>query len=311
MHTIGDFPIFTPLELKHKEVLREIAGQFPPYSDFNFVSMFTWNNDGLVAVSLLNDNLVVRFSGYADGEIFYSILGETKLEKSIDTIFAYLKKSEEPQILKLVGEVVINSLSLAALKKYRITEDHDNHDYILSTSRQSDLANFHKKKKKAHRLLMDEHGQHIEAKEIDLSDSTKQEEIFSLLHDWDAIKPRDHQEAAREYGAIRNCLKHAKELNILAFGTYIRGKLVAFTLFEIVHDKTAIAHFGKANTNITGVSAHFEHNLANFLAGLDVALMNDEQDLGIEGLRISKKSYKPVGYLKKFTIEPIEKLQKQ
>ena len=304
MHQLGVFPEFTPLNIKHKEVLEEIAKKFPPYSDFNFVSLFTWDLDEKAAVSNLNDNIVVRFSDYSNGELFYSILGDNDLESSIDTIFKYCAWSNAEQQLKLVGEIVVNSLPLSALRKYRISEDRANHDYILSTQNHSNLDTFHKKKRKKFHQFVDTHGERITTKELDLDDNSNREHIHKLLIDWEDIRPRDAEEIMRELNAIDRCLRYANVLNISAYGSFVDGKMVAFTIFEIVHNKTAIAHFGKANTTISGANEHFEHALGNFLASLDIALINNEQDLGIKGLRKSKKSYKPVGYLKKYTISP-------
>src|SRR4051812_119537 len=103
MQNLGKFPKFIKLDLRHKDSLREIAKNFPPYSDFNFVSLFTWDRDNSVAVSELNGNLVVRFSDYTDGEIFYSLLGKEKLEKTLEVIFDQCRNEGRPQELRLIG----------------------------------------------------------------------------------------------------------------------------------------------------------------------------------------------------------------
>jgi hypothetical protein len=311
MQNLGDFPKFTKLDLKHKDALREIAKNFPPYSDFNFVSLFTWDKDNSVAVSELNANLVVRFSDYSDGEIFYSLLGKEKLEKSIDAIFEHCQNEGRPQELRLIGEVIINNLPVTALKKYKIEEDRDNHDYMVSADLQSDMSQFHKKKQKNYTTFMEKHADRVQARELDLTRDETIQGIKDLLLDWKDIKDRDKDDFEREFSAIYRCLSHAKELGIVAYGTFLENRLVAFTLFEVVHDKTAIAHFGKADTNIKGASEHFEHNMANFMRELGVELINNEQDLGIEGLRTSKKSYKPVGFLKKYKIRPKHQIIKK
>jgi hypothetical protein len=71
MNHIPLFPDFVRLSLAHKEMLREMAQRFPPYSDFNFVSMYTWNTDEVIGVAHLHQNLVVRFSDYESDRVFF------------------------------------------------------------------------------------------------------------------------------------------------------------------------------------------------------------------------------------------------
>lgn len=40
---IPKFPEFKKLELSNKEEIENFTSKFPPYSDFNFVSMWCWD----------------------------------------------------------------------------------------------------------------------------------------------------------------------------------------------------------------------------------------------------------------------------
>ena len=302
MSSLLAFPEFTRLDIKHKDMLRKIVEEFPAYSDFNFVSMFTWDTEGVIALARLNDNLVVRFSDYNDGEDFLSLLGVNDLTGTIDTIFDYCRQSGLPAELKLIGEAVIEALPSSA--KYVINEDRDNHDYILSAVNMSDLAQFHPKKRTKYNRFMREYGERSECRELDLTSQSVQAEIKQMLTEWQTARGNDNKEVEKEFTAIHRCLEHAVELNMQGYGTYVDNKLVAFTLFELVHGKTAMLHFGKTSTVHKGSNEHLQHNLAKYLKLLDVEFMNNEQDMGIEGLRQSKEASLPVDFLKKYTIRP-------
>lgn len=73
---ISQFPQFKELELEDKEEIEKFTSKYPPYSDFNFVSMWSWDVRGDMRVSKLNNNLVVRFTDYLTGSPFFSFLGD-------------------------------------------------------------------------------------------------------------------------------------------------------------------------------------------------------------------------------------------
>lgn len=302
MHSLPDFPSFGKLDITHKEILRQIASNFPTYSDFNFVSLFTWDTEGAISISLLHDNLIIKFSDYQDGSIYLTFLGSNDLEKTIDALLEYCQDQGIQTELKLIGEAVIDSLGANSRDKYVIKEDRDNHDYILSANNMSDISNFHPKKRTKINAFLRQYDGKFECKELDLDSEETHNQIRQLLRDWQLVKNRDTEEIKREFMAIDRSLNHYKELNLLGYGTYIDGELVAFTLFELVHDKTAMLHFGKTNTRHRGSNEHLQHYLAKYLKLLDVELMNNEQDLGIEGLRKSKEASLPIYFLKKYTI---------
>lgn len=66
-YMISEFPQFKKLELADKKDIEKFTSKFPPYSDFNFVSMWSWDIRGEMRVSQLNGNLVVRFTDYLTG----------------------------------------------------------------------------------------------------------------------------------------------------------------------------------------------------------------------------------------------------
>src|SRR3989344_9175835 len=89
---IPKFPQFKNLELSDKKDVEKFTSQFPPYSDFNFVSMWSWDVKGEMRLSTLNDNLVVRFTDYLTGKPFYSFLGNNKVNETAQTLINLSKK---------------------------------------------------------------------------------------------------------------------------------------------------------------------------------------------------------------------------
>ena len=73
---IPEFPQFKPLTLSDKESIERITQKYPPYSDFNFMSMRCWDIKGKIKISKFNNNLVVRFTDYLKGNPFFSFWGD-------------------------------------------------------------------------------------------------------------------------------------------------------------------------------------------------------------------------------------------
>src|SRR5689334_12270344 len=50
------FPTFKPLAFTDQFAVESWARQFPPFADFNFISLWCWNTDNNIKLSWLNDN---------------------------------------------------------------------------------------------------------------------------------------------------------------------------------------------------------------------------------------------------------------
>ena len=120
---LPQFPQFKKLELSDKEDVEAITSKFPPYSDFNFVSMWSWDVKGEMRISMLNGNLAVRFNDYLTGHPFYSFLGDNNVSKTVDVLLNFSIEEELKPKLYLVHEYVNFKLDK---RKFIAEEDLDN-----------------------------------------------------------------------------------------------------------------------------------------------------------------------------------------
>lgn len=86
---IPKFPKFKHIELIDKEEIEKITQKFPPYSDFNFISMWSWDIKVEMIISKLNNNLVVRFTDYLTGYPFFSFLGDNMVNSGMFPCLIY------------------------------------------------------------------------------------------------------------------------------------------------------------------------------------------------------------------------------
>lgn len=299
---IPEFPEFKKLELSDRKDIKKFTSKFPPYSDFNFVSMWSWNIKGEMRLSILNDNLVVYFTDYITGEPFYSFLGNNRVDQTIEALLDLSKKEGLKPILKLVPEDSIKNINK---NKFTVKEDMDNFDYIYDIPT---LAEFRGSVYETHRNLMHQFlkkYKNWEIKNIDLSEVYNKNSILSLFTQW--IKNKGDsmllEEYKNEFLSLNNLLSISNfpKLNLTCFALYIDNTLIGFIINESVGEYNII-HFEKANTSFKGCYPFLMNQNSKNLNNLRVKYLNFEQDLGIDSLRFTKTKLCPTLFLKKYLI---------
>lgn len=294
---ISHYPDFSKLDIKHKNVFTRFVNQYEPYSDFNFVSMFSWDTDGSAEISRLNGNLVIRMPDYLDGHPVYSFLGVHSVDKTIDTLLEAAPK------LELVPEIVINHITDAS--KYRIEEDRDNFDYIYDLRHLSELAGGHyRKKRNKVNVFVRDHEDYELVVEFHKTLSPQQaEELRQVDRAWATATPRDEGDILAERKAIDKLVANFSHFNATATLVRVDGNVKAFSINEIINDDYAICHFEKAlSVHHDNIFTFISTEVAKQLLKAGCKWVNWEQDLGLPGLRRSKESYKPVRMLKKYAV---------
>lgn len=301
---IPQFPKFKKLEITDKKQIESYSKTHPPYSDYNFFSLYSYNTKDSAEVSFLNDNLVICFQDYVSGETFYSFLGTNKIKETIDTLLAFAKKHSSSS-LKMIPEVVIQQ-DKDLKRDYQIEEDRDNFDYILSID---DLVNLNGNRVRGKRNFVNRFKKHYPQAQtvlIDIIDSKIQKKIKKLFIVWEERQEKTKSETEIEFIAIQRIMNLAVKTShmLISIGIYIENELIAFSINEIVHDEHGVIHFEKADTNYIGAFSYLKHMTARMLQERGCKHINYEQDLGIPGLRKAKEAWQPVHYLKKYIISP-------
>lgn len=295
------FPIFKKLELKDKETIENIIKQYPPYSDYNFVSLWSYNTKESIEISLLNENLAVKFVDYFGIEHFYSFLGNKKVEDTIKTLLSHSNVNNVGKELILIPEINISSNTKIS-KNFLVIEDLDNFDYVLSVQEISKLTGnkYGAKRNFVNRFI--KNYPETTAATFDLKNKDIQQQIEKLFFLWEKLSNKTRSETENELTSIRRLLKSAAAFNLVSIGLFTKNKLVAFSINEVLHDNYAIIHFEKADTSFIGIFQYLKQQTAIHLEKLGCKYINYEQDLGIPGLRKSKEQWNPVRFLKKYTI---------
>lgn len=304
MPTMPKFPEFAAVNLGSSPFIIDHTNQFNPYSDFNFISLWSWDTNSERKFSILNDNLVILFTDYTTDEPFLSVLGNNRIDDTVTTLLNYCVENGLPDELRLVPESTAKHLS----DSFTISEDEENFDYVFSTKAISNYAGNRYKNKR--QLANKFATAYPDAKVVQESASSPEAQvrIFTLLKTWadNKVEERKELDLKNEQKAILRALKAAdNDLKILLTTLNIDDEIIAFSIDEIVSHDYAISHFFKTDHSHQGCTEYFNSALAENLHNSGIEHWNWEQDLGLNNLRDVKQRYRPVSFLKKFIVSNV------
>lgn len=305
---IPQFPEFKKLELSDKDEVESFTKKFPPYSDFDFVSMWSWDIKGDLRISQMNNNLVVRFNDYLTGEPFYSFLGINKVNETAKELIKLSKKEGLAPKLKLLPAEVADAIDTT---KFLIVEDRDHFDYIYKVESLMTMDHSKFSIKRKHFRFFHKNFKHT-IKHHDKLTPIVKEEILTLFNGWATDKENklSSEYFKNELTALNRFLSISEAINFMVVGIYLEDKMIACGISENVETiYYNLSHFQKAiNSMYKGVNAYLINELAKILYKKGIVYVNWEQDLGIPGLRENKESYLPSGYLKKYSLSTLQNL---
>jgi hypothetical protein len=299
---IPTFPEFKTLEISDQFEIEQWVKGFPPYSDFNFVSLWSWNTSGAFELSWLNDNLVVLFNDYGNGERFFSFLGTNAPDETADALLDLARGRGLVRELRLLSAETARLLSPRRGLHLRPAPEHD--DYVLSTASWSTLAGgqFRNKRNEISKL---ERSHSPVCRQIDLGDPSVQQAISDVYGRWLVQRERAGAglpESTSESVALRRIFSLDRPGDLLGFGLFVDGEIVAYSINERLGRGYAMGHYWKADPSFPGAYPYLLRETCRTLVGEGVAFLNIQQDLGEPGLATAKRLYRPARRLHKFQL---------
>lgn len=300
---IPTFPAFKTLELSDREEIENITRQFPPHSDFHFISIFCWDINNSTLISILNNNLILKQIDCLTGEQFFSFIGINLVPQTAKEIFNFLNQNMLPLTLRWVPEETVACLNgMGAL----VTEDRDYFDYIYNIS---DFFQARGRKNKSYRNDISRFIRNypsVTVKQIDITSTEIKNQINNVFKNWTENKELKNKECEPlfEHKALNKLLSSSDEFSTLvALGMFDRDEIIGFIISDIHDGEYGSALFWKANTNYVGVYQFLMKETISLFYQRDIKFMSFESDLGIPSLKEVKLRYNPSFFLKKYKIE--------
>ena len=120
-------------------------------------------------------------------------------------------------------------------------------------------------------------------------------ECWEMNLRWCQTAHCEKDEIAKESCAVRRCFQHFATLGLEGGLIRVEGKVIAFTMGEILSSDTYVIHIEKAFAKIEGAYQMINREFAAFIQKNypQQIYVNREEDMGLEGLRKAKLSYHP------------------
>ena len=280
-------------------------------SEFTFPSIFLHRDKYHYELSKHPNGFYLLF-GTQHGRDFFSVLGpivgpalESGTESQSENEALILSLLDSGYYWKNMSKSQKDSLSdrfVSSLEqnKYTIIDDRDNADYIY---KREDLANlvgktYHKKRNQINSFEQSYTHRVERLSEDNLKDA------FYILDEWQ----KNTTDTFTDYDQCVEALKSLQLDNIKScmalegIIVYADDKPAGWTLGEkISQGTTFIVHFEKGIIHFKGVYQYITREMARALSE-SVIYMNREQDLGDEGLRQAKMTWRPNGFISKYKI---------
>ena len=285
----------TPVLTDYKKFAQFFFDEGEFSCEMNFISIYIWK--AIYENKFYLDDKTLFFKSLSDDEGYVFSLPYGDLEYGMNLIFEYCKeKGIKPHIWTSQGKRLTEFLK--KYDCYELVPERDNFDYIY---KREDLANLSGKKYHPKR-------NHISAFSkkynwtYELLDDTNKDEFLEFSEKWYYDRADVFDEGlAAEQKALGEILSSNVGIDYKGALIRIDGKVVAVTMGSPINSKVFDIHFEKADADyLTAYALINKEFAARELAGYEY--INREDDLGIEGLRKAKLSYKPEILLEKYSV---------
>jgi hypothetical protein len=292
---------FHQISLDDRQWCREIeAAENSRSSDFGFASMYMWDGRYKQKLARLDDRMIVKLR-YEELPFFAFPIGSGPIRPAVRAIKEYADFRGWP--LRISGITDENRALMEAEFPgcFVYCDDVSFFDYMYRTESLATLAG-----KKLHGKK--NHCNRFEAENPDWEFVPLTPELIpgclEMLEEWTRNNAdRLHDGIDDEHEAILRGFVAFEALGLVGGVLRAGGRILGFTLGDVINSDTCDVHFEKAYTDINGAYPMVTREFARMLMKTrpEVIYLNREDDMGQESMRRAKESFQPEYLLKKYT----------
>ena len=264
-----------------------------PSLEYNFTTLFIWQEIYNTKVREYNDCLLVRFG--KEKNVFLFPAGSQNIKSAVDFI---LNENKDKYVC--IGGIVEEQKEFLEKNypgEFEYTQDRNMSDYIYTTESLTTLKGKKLSSKRNHINRFVENYPEWRYEEISENNIN---EVINMHDEWCRMMEESDKRGLDDEGvAVRKALKYYKELELRGGAIRADGNIIAFEFGDELNDEIFLVHIEKAFAHIQGaypmINKQFViHNCQNY------KYVDREEDAGDEGLRKAKLSYNPCIILKKY-----------
>ena len=284
--------VFKPITLEDREIIQKYtlhgASQI---CDLSFANLYGWSDRYQTSWAIVADSLAIRFQPATHNHPAYlmPVCGCTKEFKTVIHQLNQISLDNGfPLILMGISPTCRDIIDQFSEGIFEYIHDMGAEDYVYLREKMVSLSGKHLQPKRNHINKFEKLYPEYQFEEIT---DANLEECLALGQDWLEHKEVDSSRLA-EQKMIEKCLRHREELGLLTGALRVDGKIIAFSFGSPINQDTFDIHVEKADISYEGAFAMINREFAKRIPE-QYTYINREEDLGLEGLRKSKLSYKP------------------
>ena len=271
--------------------------------EYNFTNLVLWGQQNIAVIR----DCLVRLSYYG-GHISYAFpVGCKDKKHTLDTIINDAKERGIPCNFFGVYEDDKALLENLYPHKFRFIAARDSYDYVYDINSLADLGGrkLHQKRNHINRFkenypdytteVITKDNIHL-AKE--LAESWYKEKL--------AVNPTSDFDM--EQIALDRAISFFDELKMEGLLLKLNGEVLAFTMASRMNNIMWDVNFEKAKAGFENAYPVINNEFAKYIRAKhpETKFLDREEDMGIEGLRKAKESYRPHHLIEKYTVVPLE-----
>lgn len=265
----------------------------------DFTNVFAWSGIYNHLVARVDDYIVVKVCNNDKVYYFYPA-GHGDIQPVIE--FMRQDAAENNQEFYFLGLTSENVAVLDSLfpGKFEYEGNIDYYDYVYLLDKLISLSGKKLQSKRNHinRFKKTYNWSFEEITTVNLKECWEMNVEWCIIHDCN-----EDDMLYKEKCAVTRCFENFTELELEGCLLRCDGKVVAYTMGEVLNSTTYVTHIEKAFTDIHGAYQMINHEFAVFIKEHhpDMHYVNREEDMGYDGLRRAKQSYYPDRMEEKYT----------
>lgn len=280
-------------ELKDRELISSYFQRYPSRScDRTFANVFLWARHYNVEFTVYKEVLLFRDDSAGYGFAFPA--GEDEaVKRVIPELIRWAKDEGQRFCLYGITKENFEKLERWFPGMFEIEYDRDAADYVYEAEKLATLSGkkLHSKRNHINKFKTVHEGNWS----YETLTKDNLEECFQMALAWrNQNGCEDDPEKNAEMCVTLNSLRLFQELQLTGGFLRVDGEIAAFSIGERVNEDTFVVHIEKAYSDVEGAYTVINQQFIEHEVLGRYRYVNREEDVGIEGLRKAKLSYKPV-----------------
>ena len=264
--------------------------------EFSFANLYLWGRQSFAEI----DGNILFFSQFDRRTVYPFPLGKKDKRAALDAIIEDSRARGIPCRITGMSHADGEYLDSLYPGKFKFHTDRGSYDYVYDINNLAELSGKKYHSKKNHLNRFSDIFSGYKALPITHENIAFAEDF---VNSWFANKESESPDSdyMMEKFALKKAFNHYFEIGlegmIILYGT----EILALTMGSRLSPDTFDVHFEKARADVNGAYAAINYEFARYIRAKypDVKHLNREEDMGIEGLRRAKESYKPTHLIEK------------